>query len=92
MPERLDTVTIALARRSVTISWEARQALLGRLQHVNSASSIRAAFAAGGASNLVELRSHQIVALQSVLVHWDEMPAELDALRDRLTDELLEDE
>ncbi len=94
MPERLNHVTIALSRGSITISWDARQALLTRLQHVQSTSRIRASFHAVGATRPVELHPGQKVALVKMLEEWwDEgtgMPIELAALRAALKDDLAE--
>ena len=59
MPERLDHVTIALGGGDVTLSWDARQALLARLEHVHESSSLRAMFEAVGATRPVELNPAQ---------------------------------
>jgi hypothetical protein len=92
VPERLDRVTIALSRGNITISWDARQALLTRLQHVHSSSRIRATFDAVGATQPVELNPGQKVALVRMLEEWwDEgsgMPLELAALHDALKDDV----
>ena len=42
MPERLDRITVALTRGNITITWDTREALIARLQHVQDASSLRA--------------------------------------------------
>ena len=36
MPDRLDTVTVALSLGDVTIGWETRRPLMARLQHVRA--------------------------------------------------------
>ena len=66
MPDRLDTITVALSRGDVTISWDARQALLARLQHVNM-SSLRAMFEAVDATRPVELNPAQRATLLGLL-------------------------
>ena len=92
MPERLDRVTVALSRGNITISWEARQTLLTRLQHVQETAKIRASFDAVGASGPVVLRPGQKLALLRMLEEWwDEgsrMPIELAALHDALKDDV----
>ena len=95
MPERLDTITIALSRGDVTISWDARQALLARLQHVHESSSLRAMFDAVGAARPVELNPGQRATLLGLLEEWtldhgadEPMPGELAELRDALTEDL----
>ena len=97
MPERLDRVTLTLSGGDVTLTWATREALLARLQHVNSASGIRIAFTAIGATRPVDLSVSQQVALLKVLDEWtpdggDGMPASLLELRDALTDEMADDE
>jgi hypothetical protein len=93
MPERLDTITIALSRGDITISWDTRQALLARLQHVHDSSSLRAMFDAVGASRPVELNPAQRATLLGLLKEWsidrdDAMPAGLNELRVALTEDL----
>ena len=91
MPDRLDTITVALSRGDVTISWDARQALLARLQHVNDSSSLRAMFEAVGARP-VELNPAQRATLLGLLDEWtledDALPADLIGLRDALSEDL----
>ena len=82
MPERLDRVTIALNRRDVTISWDARQALMARLYDANtpprylaqgeSSDGVLRDFAAVGATRAVKLRKAQRVLLLNVLERWVE--------------------
>ena len=95
MPERLDTVTVALSRGDVTIGWETRQALMARLQHVQSASNLRATFEAVGATRAVELNPAQRATLLGLLDEWSldrdadrAMPEGLIELRDALSDDL----
>jgi hypothetical protein len=92
MPERLDRITIALNRGDVIISWDTRQELMARLQHVRSNSGLRVGFGAVGASRSVELSVSQRAALLKVLVEWapngDGIPAGLLELRHALTDEM----
>ena len=95
MPDRLDTITVALSRGDVTISWEARQALLARLQHVNESSSLRAMFEAVRATRPVELNPAQRATLLGVLDEWtldrdtwEGMPEALLELRKKLSEDL----
>ncbi len=95
MPERLDTVTVALSRGDVTIGWDTRQALIARLQHVQSASNLRATFEAVGATTDVELNPAQRATLLGLLEEWaldhdtdEPIPPELIELRDALTKDL----
>jgi len=92
MPDRLDTITVALSRGDVTISWDARQALLARLQHVNDSSSLRAMFEAVGATRPVELNPAQRATLLGLLDEWtledDALPTDLIGLRDALSEDL----
>ena len=95
MPERLDQITVALSRGDIAISWEARQALMARLQHVHDSSSLRATFDAVGASRPVELNPAQRATLLGLLQEWtlgqdadEAMPAELNELRDALREDL----
>ena len=92
MPERLDHITIALGGGDVTLSWDTRQALLARLEHVHESSSLRAMFDAVGPSRRVELNPAQRATLLGLLEEWaledDALPADLSELRDALTEDL----
>jgi hypothetical protein len=93
VPERFDSITVALNRGNVSISWDARQALMRRLLHVQEAARIRASFDAVGATRPVELTAGQKAALLKALEEWwgegnDGMPIELAALHDALRDDL----
>jgi hypothetical protein len=93
VPERLDTITIALNRGNVTISWDTRETLLTRLQHVHETARIRATFDAVGATRPVQLNPGQKAALIKALEEWWEegnggMPIELAVLHDALRDDL----
>jgi hypothetical protein len=93
VPERLDSITIALSLGHVTISWDARQALLSRMQHVHDSTSLRASFDAVGASRPVELNPAQRATLLGLLDEWtldesEAMPTELENLRVALRDDL----
>ena len=93
MPERPDKITVALNRCNLTVSWEARQALMARLQHVHESSRLRASFEAGGANRPVELDPGQKAALVKALEEWWEegnggMPIELAVLHDAVKDDL----
>ena len=70
MRERLDHVTIALKGGNVAISWDDREALMRRLEHVRSIARIRASFAAVGTSRFVELTGSQRTALLVTLETW----------------------
>ena len=91
MPVRLNLVTVALNRSLVTLTWTARQALLGRLQHVRENVGLRATFGAVDAAGSVELRPGQRAVLLLTLVTWaldpdgyEPIPQELLDLRDAL--------
>jgi hypothetical protein len=90
VPERLDRVTIALPNGDVTISWNTRQALMGRLQHAEERNLIRTRLHNAGASQPVQFSQRQRVTLQRVLLDWsdEEMPAELEGLLNALCDEV----
>lgn len=93
MPERIDTITVALDGGDIALRWDTRQTLMARLQHVSESSSLRAMFEAVGASRPVELNPAQRATLLGVLEEWpidgdDAMPAELNELRDALSADL----
>jgi hypothetical protein len=95
MPERLDRVTIAFGRGDVILSWDTRQALMARLQHVKSTARIRASFEAVGATRAVGLSMAQRTFLLRMLEDWslgrdgyEAMPADLFELRNALIDDL----
>ena len=92
MPERVDHITVALSRGDVTLTWDARQALIARLQHVQDASSLRAMFEAVGATRPVELNPAQRATLLGLLEEWTlegaALPTDLIELRDALTEDL----
>ena len=93
MPDRLANVTIALNRCNLTISWEARQALMARLQHTQESSRLRDSFEAVGATRPVELNPGQKAALVNAFEEWWKegdggMPVEFAVLHDALTDDL----
>ena len=97
MPERLDRVTVALNSGNVSFSWDERQALMRRLQHVQSSARIRASFDAVGASRRVELSTGQRTALLLTLEGWaldsdgpEPMPEGLRELRNALLRDLSE--
>jgi len=98
LPERLDHITVGLNGGDVTITWDTRQALLRRLQHVQETARIRASFDAVDASRLAELNAGQRSALLRALENWsrdesyEPMPEELTLLRAALADDLNETE
>jgi hypothetical protein len=87
MLERPDRVRIALPAGEVTIAWDARQALMRRLQHVKEGGRIRESFEAGRATPPVRLNQGQCDTLHRVLLDWPNngMPPDLRELADRLT-------
>ena len=93
MPERLDQVRIALSDRDVTITWPDREALMARLDRINSTYGIRASFAAVGVTGPVELDTAQRGALLTFLDDWtqaagaDSMPHGLYHLRNALIED-----
>ena len=95
MPVRLNLATVALDQGPLVISANARLALLGRLQHVQETSQLRASFSAVYPAVPVELRPGQRTALLRVLESWaldldgyEPIPHELLDLRDALTVDL----
>jgi hypothetical protein len=95
VPERLDSVAVALNRGPVILTWNARQALMRRLQHVRETAQIRASFDAVGASRPVELTGGQRTALLLTLEGWsldldgyEAMSPELLELRNELIADL----
>ena len=95
MPERLDSVAVALNRGPVILTWNARQTLMRRLQHVQSTARIRVAFESAGASRPVELTGGQRTALLLTLEGWsldldgyEAIPPELLELRNELITDL----
>jgi hypothetical protein len=93
VPERLDWVTVAVARGHVTIPWESRDALLEQLRKVPSAGGVVTAFEAVGASRPVTLTDEQEAELHDSVRHWgdevgvDNLPPGIATLRHRLIDE-----
>ena len=95
MPERLDRVSVALNRGAVILTWDARQALMRRLQHVRSTARIRDSFEGVGASRPVELTGRQRSRLLLILEGWsldldfyEAMPQDLLELRNALIADL----
>jgi hypothetical protein len=95
VPERLDRIDIVLTGGNVTISWDSRQALMRRLQHVRSTTKIRGSFDGVGASRPVQLSGAQRAALLVTLEIWardgagqEPMPQDLHDLRKALDRDL----
>jgi len=92
VPERPDTITVALSAGDITLSWDTRRALLARLQHVSESSSLRAMFEAVGATRPVELNPAQRATLLGLLDEWtledETLPADLIELRNKLSEDL----
>lgn len=94
VPDHLHTITVVLSAGDVTISWDTRQALMARLQHISDSSSLRSMFEAVGATRPVELNAAQRATLLGLLDEWsvddesEAMPTELDDLRSSLRDDL----
>lgn len=91
MPERLDCITVALDSGPVTLTWDARQAMMRRLLHVQENFRLRASFDAVGASRPVELTCNQRTTLLLTLENWaldldtfEAISPELLELRDEL--------
>ena len=92
MPERLDRITVALSSGDVTLSWDCKEALMARLQHVQETAKIRSSFfEAVGAPRPVELSHGQRTALLLVLETWsldgdgyEPMPQGLSEFRNAL--------
>ena len=91
MPEPPHPITIAVASGEVSISWNARQALMQRLQDLKELFRIRDTFEAVGATRpSIQLTQIQRLVLQQALLDWSTngMPAELGELLDTLTNEI----
>lgn len=94
VPERRDTITVTLGHGDVMLSWDTRQALIARLQHVQDASSLRAMFDAVGTTRPVELNPAQRATLLGLLDEWsldnesEAIPTDLNNLRDALREDL----
>jgi len=94
VPVRLRPAVVPL-NRPVTLSWNARQALLGRLQHVQETAHLRASFSDVYPAPAFQLRPGQRMALLRVLEAWavdldgpEPIPDELVDLRSALTADL----
>ena len=96
MPERIDEITIATGRDTLTMPWSSRVALLDELQRYETGYEIRDAFTAVGASSPVELTNEQKTELLRVIEVWGErteggmrgVPEAILALRNALIDDL----
>jgi hypothetical protein len=96
MPERIDKITIATERDTLTMPWSSRVALLDELQRYETGYAIRDAFTAVGASSSVKLTNEQKTELLRVITVWSErteggmrgLPEAILALRNALIDDL----
>jgi hypothetical protein len=96
MPERIDKITIATGRDTLTMPWSSRVALLDELQRYETGYTIRDAFTAVGASSPVRLTNEQKTELLRVIDVWSErteggmrgLPEAILALRNALIDDL----
>ena len=96
MPERLDNVTIATGRDTLTMPWSSRVALLDELERYETGYEIHDAFTAVGASSPVQLTNEQKTELLRVIEVWGErteggmrgVPEAIFALRNALIDDL----
>ena len=95
MPVRPKHVVVALSPGTVVLNWPARQALMRRLQHVQSNAQIRASFSAVGPARAVVLRPGQRTALLHALEAWaldldgyEPIPPDLLDLRNALVADL----
>jgi hypothetical protein len=96
MPERIDKITIATGRDTLTLPWSSRVALLDELQRYETGYEIRDAFTAVGASRPVELTNEQKTELLRVIEVWGErteggmrgLAESILALRNALIDDL----
>ena len=96
MPERIDKITVAIGRDTLTMPWSSRVALLDELQRYQTGYTIRDAFTAVGASRSVRLKNEQKTELLRVIKVWSErteggmrgLPEAISALRNALIDDL----
>lgn len=92
MPERIDKITIATGRDTLTMPWSSRIALLDELQRYETGYTIRDAFTAVGASSPVKLTNEQKTELLRVIEVWGQrteggmrgLPEAIFALRNAL--------
>lgn len=97
---RFDRIAVALNRGPVVLSWDARQALMQRLQHVQETAHLRATFSAADAVRPVELHPARRTALLRALEGWasldpngyEPIPQELVDLRNALIADLHDSE
>ena len=97
MAERLDRLTISLNGGDVILTWDVRQKLMARLQHVKTTARLRDSFEAVGATRPVDLNGGQRTALLLTLEGWsldfdgyEPMPEGLHDLRNALIADLHE--
>jgi hypothetical protein len=96
MPERIDKITIATGRDTLTMPWSSRVALLDELQRYETGYEIRDAFTTVGASSAVKLKDEQKTELLRVIEVWGQrteggmrgLPEAIFALRNALEDDL----
>lgn len=95
MPERLDRVQVATRYRVAEISWSAREAILDKLQLLESARGTVEAFKAVGASRPVKLdregKADVVDAIRVIANNaggFDKIEPELFELRNDFVDEL----
>ena len=78
----IDRVQIALTRQTITIPWESREALLERLQGVESMRDVVSTFWAVGTSRPGELTPEQKDGLVGAIAAWADEAGGYSALPD----------
>jgi hypothetical protein len=94
-PSRLDHVQVHTADGPITISWDARDQLLERMRHLDTAAPVVRAFEAVGATRPVELYPEGKRLVLDVIETWgrdegdiERLPDGIPVLRHALADEL----
>jgi hypothetical protein len=94
VPQRLDRVRIVCPHGIFAIPGRSREALLDKIQHLDSATGVRNAFITDGASRPVTLNGNDVAVLSGVLETWarksgaQQLPPGLWELRNGLQDDV----
>ena len=93
MPARLDRVRIVCPHGIFAIPGRSRDALLAKIQHLDTATGVRDAFITDGASHPVTLSGDDVAVLSGVIEAWarkagaQQLPPGLWELRNGLQDD-----
>ncbi len=93
--DRLDGLTVAYSRGTVTIPWTSRDALLEEIRPLDSLFRARRAFETGEASAPVHLEREDAASIVQIIEIWmrnvrgpDRLPEGIFELRNALVDDL----